>query len=364
MKRPVLKIMTAILMLTLISGYASLDAAAKTKEGGFSFGRIIYVDQNMGFVIFNLGRKDGVSEGSFFRVYRRDMEIGEIKAVKVRNKFAGADIECTYKNKTFKVGDIVKPCRKSTAIFEYREREALRRKIDELFIQARDYFEEKDHMRAEEKIREILELDPQNKKTLQMLAKVEQAVLREQLDELFGQARRYLKKMEYELAEEKIHEALQLDPQNKKALKMLRKVKGALRTIISIEPETIIVDINAPKNIIHSIVIDVLEKYGCLISSSNPAKYSLHASKNKRVPLIKSIIGEWGPFTRNKIYYTVEVETSPESDYLVINRLIVHLKGVYDKEGQAYNYRIKRSSAVYKEAQEMVCSIKYLAESL
>ncbi|MBU3933605.1 MAG: hypothetical protein KKH11_02920 [Candidatus Omnitrophica bacterium] len=364
MKRCFLKFAMVIFMLTLISGYVSSDALAKTKKGDPSFGRIVYIDQNMAFVVINLGKKDGVEKDFSFEVYRRDTKIGEIKVVKVRRTFSAADIEYTYKNRFMKVGDTVRPFKKAAETFMRRQKKILREKLNELFIQAQNLLKNKDYKPAEEKIREALQLDPENKKALRIFNEVKEACLREKLNELFIKAQAYLKEMECELAEEKIREALQLDPENKKALKMLRKVEEALRTIISIEPETIIVDINAPKNIIHSTAMDVLRKYGCLISSSNPVKYSLQASKNKRVPLIKDIISESGPFTRNKIYYSVEVEKSPKSDYLVINRLIIYLRGVYDKEGQAYNYRIKMSSAAYKEAQEMVRSIKYLAEGL
>lgn len=308
MKRIVLKIMTVIFMLAFISGYVSLDALAKTKRGRLSFGRIIYIDQNMGFVVINLGKEDGVKKDFSFEVYRKDIKIGEIKTVKVRSKFSGADIECTYKNKTIKVGDIVKPSGKSADIIRTRKKKLLREEIDRLFVQAQEH----------------------------------------------------VQNYEYEEAEDKIYEILNLEPENKRALKMLTKVGQGLRSkFIRLKPDPIIVDIDASKNSILSSAIRVFRENRCVITSSDPVKYDLQAFKNIKLSLAKEIISEWNAYTRNKIYYTVEITATPKS-----NCLSIHLRGVYDKEGQLYDHGIRKDSQTYKEAYEMALTIKDLAERL
>lgn len=364
MKRAVLKVMTVFFIFTFLSGYASPSILAQTKGSDLFSGRIIYVDQARGFAIIDLGKEDGVKKGCFFDVYRRNIKIGKIKTIKIRRRFAACDIECTYKNRFMKVGDRVQLSKKAAAVFEHKEEELLRNKLSELFAQTQNFLKNKKYEQAEDKINEILQLEPGNKRALEMLDRIAQACLREKLNELFIQAQEYLKEMEYELAEEKIREILQLEPKNKKALKMLRKVEKAIRVIIGLEPEIIVVYINAPKHIIHSTAMDVLRKYGCQISSSDPVKYNLQASKNIKLPLAMGFFTEWGPSTRNKIYYTVEIRESPKSEDLIINRLIICLRGVYDKEGQVYNHEIKKSSPAYKEAEEMALKIKYLIENL
>lgn len=329
-----------------------------------SSGRVVYVDKNMGFVIFDLGAKDGINQGCSFKVYHQGAEIAEIKAAKIRNKFTGADIECTYENKTIKVGDIVKPFTGGAGVVRKQKKGILHDKTDELLNEAQKYFRDRDYLEVTKKAGEILKLDPENKQALEMLDKVEQASIQDRVEKLLIQARRYSKEMEYELSAEKAREVLKLDPKNKEASAMLEEAKKILEPIVRLEPESIIVDINASKRAIHSSAIDVFRKHGCLITSADPAKYNLEAFKEKDTPLLEQMINEWRQFTRNKVYYRVEIGKSPKSTPLIVNRLIIHLRGIHDSEGKMSNYRVRKSSAVYKEAQEMVCSIKYLAESL
>ncbi|UCB56536.1 MAG: hypothetical protein JSV30_04825 [Candidatus Omnitrophota bacterium] len=329
-----------------------------------SSGRVVYVDKNMGFVIFDLGANDGIKQDSSFRVYRQGAEVAEIKAAKVRKKFTGADIECTYKNKTIKVGDIVKPFIKETMLGREQRKELLHDRVDELLKEAQDYFKDKDYLKLTKKAGEVLRLDPDNREALELLDKVEKASRRDRVEKLLIQARRYSKEMEYELAAEKLQEILKLNPKNREASAMLEKAGEVLEAAVRVEPESIIVDINASKRAIHSTVIDVFKKHGCFITSADPAKYNLQAFKEKDISLFEQIRQEWGPFTRNKLYYRVEIGNSPKASPLVANRLIIHLRGVYDSQGEMSGYKIRKSSAAYKEAEKMVCSIKYLAESL
>jgi tetratricopeptide (TPR) repeat protein len=477
MKKTVLRIMIILSVLVCINGYVSLRAEVRAADEVLPVGRVVYVDHERGFVIFDIGREQGVRKDTTFNVYQNATRIGEIKTVKVRTRFTAADIECSFKDTSIKIGDSValfKPVeikearagmeaeeepgiglleREESILLEqakgyFKEeryeqamdkvdellqlnaenKEALRilRKIDEirlneevvkllnkariefkveayelaeeklnaalqldprnkevlslldqvdearlrkktdsLFQEARESFEEKRYIEARDKIEDLLlPLEPEKERGRILLRKVEKAILTGQTGEIFIKARGYFEEMEFELAQEKVDEILELDPGNRDALNMQEQLEDRLRLIVGLDAESIIVDINAPMRSIFSTAREILEKYGCLITFSDSASYNLKASKYRKRSLFKRIIEEERPITRNKIYYTVELRPSQKSDILIVNRLVIHLKGVHDKEGQVRNYRIKKSSAAYKEAQEMVCSIKYLAESL
>lgn len=55
-------------------------------------GRLIHVNSEYGFVVINLGSKDGVRPGMKFGVYRNGEEAGEIQAMKVRTNITAAHI--------------------------------------------------------------------------------------------------------------------------------------------------------------------------------------------------------------------------------------------------------------------------------
>lgn len=126
-----------------------------------------------------------------------------------------------------------------------------------------------------------------------------------------------------------------------------------------IETEPIVVDIDAPKQTILRKALGVFKEFGLVVTESDPTKYTVKAQKNLDLPLGVGLVTEWGPYVRNKVYYTAEVTTTPR-----YNRLIIHLRGIYDKEGQVYNREIKKASYAYKEAQEMAFTIKDLSEKL
>ena len=126
-----------------------------------------------------------------------------------------------------------------------------------------------------------------------------------------------------------------------------------------IEVEPIVVDIDAPKQRILRKALGVFKEFGVVITASDPVKYTIEARKNIEMPSSVGLITEWGPFVRNKVYYNVEVATTPR-----YNRLIIHLRGIYDREGQVYNHEVKKDSYIYKEAQEMAFTIKDLTEKL
>jgi len=334
----------------------------------------------------------------------------------VRRSFSAADIEYLYTNRIFKVGDSLRLPKRTAAAFEDEQEKLLLNKpdvllwraqgylnnreyaqaedkinevlrldpgneealemfdriaqtslderLDELFAQFQTYLKNREYAQAEDKINEVLRLDPQNEEALEMLNEVKEALLRAKLAKFFTPARAYLKEMEYELAESKIRAILQLDPQNEEALKMLGRVERALRKVIGVDIKMIVVDIGAPKRTILSTAIDVLREEGCLITFSDPRKYNLQASKDLTIPFAMSIFADGGPVTRNRIYYSVEVKESLESEDQIANRLIIHLKGVYRSEGRVYGSEIKKTSRAYKDAEDMAFKIKYLVENL
>lgn len=127
----------------------------------------------------------------------------------------------------------------------------------------------------------------------------------------------------------------------------------------SIEIASIVVDIDAPKPIILDKSFTVLQEFGLIVTQSDSKKYILQAHKYLDLPLDVGLITDWGPSVRDKILYTVEITATPQ-----YNRLIVKLRGVYDKAGQVHDHELNKNSTVYKEAQAMAFKIKDLAEKL
>jgi hypothetical protein len=139
----------------------------------------------------------------------------------------------------------------------------------------------------------------------------------------------------------------------------LVKMFKPIEPTVAIETEPIIVDIDAPKYTILSKSLSVFKESGVMITESDSSNYTFKAQKYVQLPLDISLLTDWGPVVQNKVYYTVEVTTTPR-----YNRLIIHLRGVYDREGQVYNHGIKKDSSVYQEVQNMAFMIKDLAEEL
>lgn len=139
----------------------------------------------------------------------------------------------------------------------------------------------------------------------------------------------------------------------------LIKMFKPLEPTRAIEVEPIVVDIDAPKRTILLKVFKVFKDFGIMITDSDTAKYTLNAYKYWELPLDVGLLTDYGPFVRNKVHYTAEVTTTPR-----YNRLIIYLKGVYDKEGQKYDHEINKTSSIYREAQEMAFTIKDLSEKL
>ncbi len=364
MNRGALRVIVAFFVLANLCVYSRLSLLAQTEDSQFPSGRILHVDRKKGFVIIDLGKRDGLKEGCFFEVYHRDTKVAEIKTIKVRSRFSAADIEYTYKNRLIKVGDALRASKKTAVVLRHKQMGSLHEELDKLFKQAQEYFEESRYELAEEKLDEILALDPESGRALQMLTKVRQASVREEVNSLFSYAQGLFDEMEYELAEEKLDEILALDPENEEAWKMLRKIKQCLQATAGLKPETIAIDINAPKQIVLATALDVFKKYGYLITFSDPVKFNLQASKDIEASFTKKMANEWGPYTRNKVYYTVEIKELPKSEYLIVNRLVIYLKEACYKEGRSYYSEIKKDSSNYQEAREIAFAIKEVAEEL
>lgn len=139
----------------------------------------------------------------------------------------------------------------------------------------------------------------------------------------------------------------------------ITKMLKPFETAKMIEIEPIVVDIDAPKRTILLNTLEVFKEFGTLVTDSDPAAYVLKANKNMPTPFFVELLSEYGHVVRDTVYYTVEVSSTPK-----FNRLIIHLRGVYEKEGSLYNHEIKKTSSVYKEAQEMAFTIKDLSERL
>ncbi|MBN2097726.1 MAG: hypothetical protein JW714_04520 [Candidatus Omnitrophica bacterium] len=144
-----------------------------------------------------------------------------------------------------------------------------------------------------------------------------------------------------------------------KSISPLRKVLKPLEAKQIIEVEPIVVDIDAPKREILKKSLAVFKEFGVVVTDSDFNKYSFKACKEVSLPLELGLLTEWGPSVRNRVLYTVEVQTTPR-----YNRLVIRLRSTYDREGQAYNHEIEKSSTVYREAQEMAFTIKDLTERL
>lgn len=139
----------------------------------------------------------------------------------------------------------------------------------------------------------------------------------------------------------------------------LVKMFKPLEPTRAIEVEPIVVDIDAPKRTILLKLRNVFKDFGMVITGFDSTKYTLDAYKYWELPLDVGLLTDYGPFVRDKVYYNAEITTTPR-----YNRLVINLRGVYDREGQRYDHEINKTSTIYREAQEMAFTIKDLSEKL
>ena len=70
-------------------------------------GRILSVDQDTEFVIFDLGVQDGVKQGDMMSIYRGQDYLGDIKVTRVQDKMSAADLVPPISSRTIRKNDLV-----------------------------------------------------------------------------------------------------------------------------------------------------------------------------------------------------------------------------------------------------------------
>lgn len=70
-------------------------------------GRIVSVDKDTEFVIFNLGNKQGIKSGDVLSVYRGEEYLGDIKATRVQEQLSAADLIPPFSSRKVRKNDIV-----------------------------------------------------------------------------------------------------------------------------------------------------------------------------------------------------------------------------------------------------------------
>lgn len=94
---------------------AMQELVAQTKEvnldpiviGETPKGRVLSVDKQTEFLIFNLGLKDGVELGQVVGVYRGEMFLGDVKVSRVQEEMAAADFIPPFSSKKARKNDLV-----------------------------------------------------------------------------------------------------------------------------------------------------------------------------------------------------------------------------------------------------------------
>ncbi|MFC1667459.1 hypothetical protein ACFL0P_06340 [Candidatus Omnitrophota bacterium] len=70
-------------------------------------GRIVTVNKEHGFVVVDLGKRDGIDIEDVFDVYRGDLQVGSIEVIQARERIAAADIKDTKERFDIRVDDVV-----------------------------------------------------------------------------------------------------------------------------------------------------------------------------------------------------------------------------------------------------------------
>ncbi len=86
-----------------------LDKIVVTPEAnqGNMEGRVLTVDKDAEFIIFNLGQQDGVTEGDVMSIYRADQYLGDVKVSRVQPEMAAADFVPPLTSQTVQKDDRV-----------------------------------------------------------------------------------------------------------------------------------------------------------------------------------------------------------------------------------------------------------------
>ncbi|MCA9393399.1 MAG: hypothetical protein KC900_04275 [Candidatus Omnitrophica bacterium] len=83
------------------------DGSAMSDSGAIPEGRILSVDVETAFVVINLGRKHGISNGIFMSVYRGNDYLGDIKITRTQEEMAAADLVPPLSGNTLRKNDQV-----------------------------------------------------------------------------------------------------------------------------------------------------------------------------------------------------------------------------------------------------------------
>lgn len=83
------------------------DGAVSGEAGAIPEGRILSVDVETAFVVINLGRKHGISNGIFMAVYRGNDYLGDIKITRTQEEMAAADLVPPLSGKVLRKNDQV-----------------------------------------------------------------------------------------------------------------------------------------------------------------------------------------------------------------------------------------------------------------
>lgn len=85
-----------------------VNLSFKKESNNFhDYGRILFVNQAQNFVVINMGKKDGVSKGMIFEVYRGEDRIGKVKVIEVRKRLSACNIEKVNFNEIITANDLV-----------------------------------------------------------------------------------------------------------------------------------------------------------------------------------------------------------------------------------------------------------------
>jgi hypothetical protein len=72
-----------------------------------SNGQLVHLNAELGVVVINLGKAQGVQPGMPFRVLQGDLVVGRLKAYQVREQLSAALVEKVEEGRQLKVGDRV-----------------------------------------------------------------------------------------------------------------------------------------------------------------------------------------------------------------------------------------------------------------
>ena len=77
-------------------------AAAEASQG-----RVLSVDKENDFLIFNLGEKDGVKPGFLMSIYRGEDYLGDVKVSRVQSEMSAADFVPPFSSQKVRKNDQV-----------------------------------------------------------------------------------------------------------------------------------------------------------------------------------------------------------------------------------------------------------------